>query len=43
MLQEYPEARAMLEERGRKTLVRDGTLDETEALVRLIIIMCYYN
>lgn len=25
---EYPEAKALLEERGRRTLLRDGTLDE---------------
>ena len=28
-LTEYPEAKAMLEERGRRTLIRDGTLDES--------------
>ena len=27
-LTEYPEAKALLEERGRRTLIRDGTLDE---------------
>ena len=27
-LTEYPEAKALLEERGRKTLIRDGTLDK---------------
>ena len=28
-LMEYPEAKALLEERGRRTLIRDGTLDES--------------
>ena len=27
-LTEYPEAKALLEERGRRTLIRDGTLDK---------------
>ena len=27
-LTEYPEAKAILEERGRRTLIRDGTLNE---------------
>ena len=27
-LTEYPEAKALLEERGRRTLIKDGTLDE---------------
>ena len=32
-LTEYPEAKALLEERGRRTLLRDGTLDESSLQV----------
>ena len=32
-LREYPEAKALLEEKGRMTLVRDGTLDEATRLM----------
>ena len=32
-LKEYPEAKALLEEKGRMTLVKDGTLDEHCAVI----------
>lgn len=35
---EYPDAKAILEEKGRKTLLRDGTLDEQAVKVKFTAI-----
>ena len=35
---EYPDAKAILEEKGRKTLLRDGTLDEQAVKVKFTTI-----
>ena len=41
MLQEYPEAKSLLERKAEETLKRYGSTEETEDEVRIIIIIIH--